>query len=139
MGILIFLLGGLVAGLFLLGIAVRIVQAVGLLALLMLGAACLGIVYLSLAVAGITFAVSYEMLGSRSLGWPAAIAGFVGLSVGWAMFGAVLKEVSRFIVGDLAGGQAIYGEDRDVALCLRLPATPQEETKPDQYRKSGWS
>lgn len=93
MGILIFLLGGLVAGLILLGIAARIVQAVGLLALLMLGAACIGIVYVSLAVAGVTFAVSYEMLGSRSLGWPAAIAGFAGLSVGWAMSGAVLREV----------------------------------------------
>lgn len=93
MGILIFLVGGLVAGLLLLGIAVRIVQAVGLLALLMLGAACIGIVYVSLAVAGITFAVSYEMLGSTSLGWPAAIAGFVGLLVGWRMFGAVEREV----------------------------------------------
>ena len=93
MGILIFLVGGLVAGLLLLGIAVRIVQAVGLLALLMLGAACVGIVYVSLAVAGITFAVSYEMLGSTSLGWPAAIAGFVGLLVGLWMFGAVVWEV----------------------------------------------
>ncbi len=93
MGILIFLLGGLVTGLLLLGIGVRIVQAVGLLALQMLGAACIGIVYVSLAVAGITFAESYEMLGSRSLGWRASIAGLVGLSVGSAMFEAVPREV----------------------------------------------
>jgi hypothetical protein len=95
MGILLFLIGGAITGLLLLGIAMRIAQALGFVALCIIGVAFIAIGYISIAVAGISLAALYQLWGSDNFGWAIAAAGIVGLFVALAMAQAVLAEIKK--------------------------------------------
>ena len=96
MGILIFLTGGLLAVLFMFFIAARVVQTLSLLVIGVLASAVVGIGYISLAVAGISAAALFQLLGANNGGWCIAVAGLIGLATAWTLFMAVVKEVGSF-------------------------------------------
>ena len=98
MGILLFLIGGAVTGLLLLGVAMRIAQALGFVALCIIAAAFIAIGYISIAAAGISLAALYQLWGSENFGWAIAAAGGIGLFVALAMAQAVIAEIKKAAV-----------------------------------------
>lgn len=95
MVILLFLIGGAITGLLLLGIAIRIAQALGLLALCIIAAVFVAIGYISIAAAGISLAALYQLWGSDNFGWAIAAAGAIGLFVAAAIAQAVIAEIKK--------------------------------------------
>ena len=95
MGIL--LLGGLVllvSAVCLL--AIRIVQFVSLIAVLVAIACAAVIGYLSIAIGGITLALLYETLGSRHFGLALAISITVGLLSAGLILKTIIRELTTF-------------------------------------------
>lgn len=94
MGILIFLLGGLVAGLFLLGLAAKLVVHLGLLAVAILAVAAIGTLWLSAAIAFAAFFGLVELTGQQHIGWAVSGALLTGAVV-WVGF---MRGIRREIV-----------------------------------------
>lgn len=91
--IVVLIVGGLLATLLLLSVAARIVQALGLLAMFILGAAVIAVGYISLFIAGVSLAGLYQVWGAENGGWAVAVAGIIGLVAAVAMFRAIVNEI----------------------------------------------
>lgn len=95
--IVILILGSFLAALLLLGAVARIVQALGLLAMFILGVTVIAVGYISLFIAGISLAGLYQFWGSENAGWAVAAAGLIGLTVAATMLRAIFNEIKNWI------------------------------------------
>ncbi len=97
MGILLIILFiGFLAAFVLLSIAARIVQAISLIAIFVVGVIVVAVGYISLFVAGITAAVLFQVWGAGNAGWAIFVAGLTGLTVASLLLGAVVNEIKCF-------------------------------------------
>lgn len=91
--LLIFAIGGLLAMLLLLSVVARIVQVVGLIAVLIIGSAAVAAGYISLFVACISAAMLFQAWGAGNAGWAIFVAGLIGLTVASLLLGAIVNEI----------------------------------------------